>query len=127
MTIHLQASNQQEISQFFDLLSPSIATRLQESKTSNQYHATFELDFAALQQRIEQRRQKQDTTINKNLIGVIGLYRASGNSFQAIADKMNDEGYRNSRGRLLNKTQVRRLHQQYLKEAASMAKRKSKS
>ena len=127
MTIHLQASNQQEITQFFELLSPSIATSLQESETSNEYHATFELDFAALQQRIEQRRRKQDTTVNKNLIGVIGLYRASGNSFQAIADKMNNEGYRNSRGRLLNKTQVRRLHQQYLEEVASVAKRKSKT
>ena len=127
MTIHLQAKTQKEIAQFFELLSPSIATSLKESKTNNQYHTIFELDFAALQQRIEQRRKKQDITINKNLIGVIGLYRVSGNSFQVIADKMNNEGYRNSRGRLLNKTQVRRLHQQYLEEVASVAKRKAKS
>ena len=130
MTIHLQAKTQKEITQFFELLSPSIATSLKESKTHNQYHTTFELDFAALQQRIERRNRKQDTTVNKNLIGVIGLYRAAGNSFQAIADKMNGEGYRNSRGLLLNKTQVRRLHQQYLEEVANKVKgttNKSKS
>lgn len=125
MTIHLQASNQQEITQFFELLSPSIATQLQEAKTSNEYHAIFELDFAALQQRIQRQRNKQDVTVNKNLIGVIGLYRASGTSFQGIADKMNEEGYRNSRGLLLNKTQVRRLHQQYLEEVSTTIKRAS--
>lgn len=69
---------------------------------------------------------KQDKSKNVELVGLVGLYKSNGLSYQKIADKLNMDGYTNSRNNQFNKMQIKRLYDLYLKEQASLLTAKKK-
>ena len=124
MIVHIESKDQEEIQLFFDLLSKSIAIELETFEAKGKHNAMFKLNFKKLQQLVTNQTNvtKQDVNINSTLIGVIGLYRSQGQTFQEIAKRMNKEGYKNSRNNALNKMQVSRLYKKYQEEAKAKLK-----
>lgn len=86
-------------------------------KLSKPMEQELKAEIEQLKGIIEQlKRPKQDTTKNRSLVAMVGLYRSSGLSLQKIADKLNGEGLTNSRNNPFNKMQIKRLYDLYLKE-----------
>jgi len=127
--ITLQSKDKRDLELFFDILDPSIAKGLKqwesdkvnETGDKHKVHTSiFSLDFKALRKYLKEKRvevevevevlkKKQDLSKNKALIEKIKEYREKGFSFSKIADEMNMEGLRNSRGNRFNKMTVSRL------------------
>ena len=128
MQVHIQSDNEEEIKLFFSLLSESIAIELETFEAKGKHNAMFQLDFRELQKLVTNQTNvtKQDININSTLIGVIGLYRSQGQTFEEIAERMNKEGYRNSRNNKLNKMQVNRLYKKYQEEVKAKLKKGQK-
>ena len=131
MKVHLISNRgEEEIDLFFELLSKDIAINKSQftKEADGEGHAIFDLDFKKLQKTVSNRRKnvtlKQNLSVNKTLIARIGLYRKNGLSFQKIADKLNAEGFLNSRKNKLNRMQVIRLHDKYLIEEKTKLKKK---
>lgn len=129
MKVHLISNKKDEIELFFTLLSKTIAiNKTQFTKDDGEVHAIFDMDFKKLQRTVTNKRKKvtlkQDLSVNAKLAARVGLYRSNGLSFQKIADKMNREGFRNSRKNKLNKMQVQRFYKEYQKEVKSELKKK---
>lgn len=118
--ITIQSADKRDIDLFFDLIGERVGKRLQRFEAKGTHTAMFEIDFRELQKIVtngnENVTKKQDLSKNSNLCAVVGLYRKSGLSFQKIADKLNAEGYTNSRNRKFNKMQVSRLYDKYMQE-----------
>ena len=116
MTLHLQSNDERDIELFFELLSPNIAIGLNQFEVNSTKNATFRMNFRELQKCVTNPKNvtpilpKQDLSVNADLVEVIAAHRKAGLSFQEIAYRMNKEGYRNSRGNMLNKMQVSRLY-----------------
>lgn len=101
---------------------------LKEEKVTNQKNVTDKKELGAMEQELKEeiqrlnniiedlKKPKQDKSKNAQLIALVGLYKNSGLSYQKTADKLNNEGYTNSRNNPLNKMQVKRLYDLYLKE-----------
>lgn len=60
---------------------------------------------------------------NRELVGIVGLYRCGGLTYKAIAEKLNLEGRTNSLGRPLNSSTVYRLHKKYQQEQQQLLKK----
>ena len=88
----------------------------------------FTIDYRQLQKVVTNGNKnvtkKQDLSVNKSLIARVGLYRNKGLSYQKIADKLNNEGFRTSRRNKLNRMQVMRLYKQYQDEGKKLLKKK---
>jgi len=134
--IKIQSKSKADIELFFELV-PDVATKKSSAKpfeVKGVYTSLFEVDFKGLQKNVTNKKKnknvtkkkkvlKQDTKKNVKLSGVVGLYRTSGLSYQKIADKMNKEGYTNSRGAKIDKQQVFRLYQKYQEEEIKLIKK----
>lgn len=122
--IKIESTDKRDIDLFFQLL-PSVGIGVQRFSQKGNNVAMFQLDFKKLHQLVTNQRNitKQDTSINTSLISIVGLYRNSGMTFQEIGDKMNEEGYTNSRGNQLNKMQVNRLYKKYEEEQKKLLKK----
>ena len=70
----------------------------------------------ALKKELSKNGPKQDLSINKELVVAIQIYRQNGQTFQQIADRLNERSFRNSRGNKLNSMQVKRLFDKHQKE-----------
>jgi len=139
--IKIQSKDKADIELFLELV-PNVATKKSNTEpfeVKGVYTSLFEVDFKALHKNVTFKRKKnnkknnvtkkkkvlkQDNKKNVKLSGVVGLYRTSGLSYQKIADKMNKEGYTNSRGSKIDKQQVFRLYQKYQQEEIKLLKRK---
>jgi len=121
MKVHIQSSDPAEIDLFFRLLSKKVAIEETSFEAKGEQHSLFLMDFKELQKCVTIKRKnvtlKQNLEVNPELIANIGLLRASGLSFQKVANKLNDRGFKNSRGNKLNRMQVIRLHKKYESEA----------
>lgn len=119
MVIHANSKNRKEIEALLNLIPKRLFTKLTTFKKGNGLHCLrCEINLDGLEKAVN--AKKQDLKINTNLVGVIGIYRNAGMSFQDIANKMNEEGYTNSRGNALNKMQVSRLYKQYQIESKAL-------
>lgn len=111
--ITIQSTDERDIDLFFTLLGDKVGTEKKQWKNKRTHTCIFRLDFRELQKNVTNKKdnvtKKQNLSINKDLISRIELYRGNGLSFQRIADKMNAQGFKNSRGNKLNKMQVSRL------------------
>jgi len=83
---------------------------------------TLSIENEALKKEIEELNNqlikaspKQNLEVNKLLISAIQMYRMRGMSFQKIANKLNEDNYKNSRGNPLNSMQVKRLFDKHSK------------
>ena len=138
--IRIQSDDKESIDLFFELLGKGIVAKGSDSESfegGGVHTAIFKLDFKGLQKAVtikkkrktknvtkpQKRPLKQDNKKNVKLTGVVGLYRSRGMSYQKIADKMNDDGYTNSRGLAICKQQVYRLYEKYKKEEIKLLKK----
>lgn len=133
--IKIQSERKGDIELFFDLLDKSIVAKESDGEpffAGGTYTSIFELDFKALQKIVTFKKNiknvtkvvKQDNSKNVALSAVAGLYASNGMVMEKIAEKMNADGYTNSRGRKINKQQVFRLLKKYRKEEAKLLNRK---
>jgi len=137
-TIKIQSNSKEDIDLFFELLggeSISASPDCKPFEVKGTWTSLFEIDFKALHKNVtiknkknknvtkRKRVLKQDTSKNPHLIGVAGLYASSGLSMAKIAEKMNKEGYKNSRGNEINKEQVQRWLKKYRDEEAKLLKK----
>lgn len=96
-----------ELKDFVDLEKiAEILTQAQNLVIENQNLAK---KVQILEKEILKVQPKQDLSINTRLVNEIEIYREMGDSYQQIADKLNADGYTNSRGNKLNSMQVKRL------------------
>jgi len=123
--VRVQSEKKEDIDLYLELLSGS-AKKINRFDVEGLYTATFRVDFRALHKivtnksnvtNIKGKVKKQDTSINKELSALVGLYKSNGKSLQVIADKLNKDGFTNSRGNKINKEQVNRLYKKYKAEA----------
>ncbi len=133
--IRIQSDDKESIDLFFELLGKGIVAKGSDSESfegGGVHTAIFKLDFRGLQKVVKKRKKikktrsrvfKQDVRKNVKLSGVVGLYRSRGMSFQKISDKMNADGYTNSRGLKMNRQQVYRLYEKYKKEEIELLKK----
>ena len=122
MNVKIQSNLKNDLELYFRLL-PNVAIGVQEFEQDGTHTAMFTIDFKELHKVVTKKENvtitpnKQDLSVNANLVGLVGLYRNNGTSFQKIADRLNKDGYKTSRGGKLNKMQVSRLYEKYLKES----------
>lgn len=137
--IRIQSESKSDIELFFDLVE-GVATKGSDTKPfegGGVYTSVFEVDFKALHKNVTNKKKrkkkkvtkknkvlKQDNKKNVKLSGIVGLYRSRGMSYQKIADKMNEEGYTNSRNLKIGKQQVFRLYEQYKQEEVKLLSKK---
>jgi len=138
-TIKIQSDSKADIDLFFELLGGQNISRSPDAspfEVKGTWTSLFELDFKALQKNVtiknkknknvtnRKRIVKQDISKNSYLSATAGLYASSGLSMQKVADKMNKEGHKNSRGNKINKEQVQRWLKKYRAEEAKLLKQK---
>jgi len=121
--VTVQSKDKRDIELFFDLLGDNVGKGVKAWEHDGKHTSMFVFDFRALQKNLKSKRvneevkivevevlkKKQDLTKNKELEKNIKKYRRKGLSFGKIADKMNAEGFRSSRGNKLNRMTVYRL------------------
>ena len=136
--IKIQSESKADIDLFFELLGGENISRSPDCspfEVKGTWTSLFELDFKALQKNVTIRNKKkknvtkkkrlikQDISKNSFLSATAGLYASGGMSMQKIADKMNKEGHKNSRGNKINKEQVQRWLKKYRAEEAKLMKK----
>lgn len=111
--ITIQSTKKADLDLFFQLLGDRVGRGKQEWDKDGNHTCMFTLNFKELQRVVTNAKgnvtKKQDLSINKELIKRVKRYRKSGLSFQKVADKLNSEGFKNSRGNKLNRMQVCRM------------------
>jgi len=137
--IKIESKSKADIDLFFELLGGENISRSPDAspfEVKGTWTSLFELDFKALQKNVtiknkknknvtkRKRVVKQDISRNSYLAATAGLYASSGMSMQKIADKMNKDGHKNSRGNKINKEQVQRWLKKYRAEEAKLLKQK---
>ena len=139
-TIRIQSKSKEDIELFFDLTGKGVASKGSDTEAfymKGVYTSIFELDFRGLQKIVTNKKNKklknvtkrnkplkQDIKKNVSLSALVGLYYSTGMSMQKIAEKMNKEGHKNSRGNEINKQQVFRLLKKYQAEETKLLKKK---
>lgn len=76
----------------------------------------LKLENKQIKERLKNYSPKQDLKINEGLKQSITSFRKEGMSFQKIANYLNEEGFKNSRGSVLNSMLVSRLYKKSLLE-----------
>lgn len=126
--ITIQSKDSRDIDLFFTLLGDRVGKGKKQFENDGTHTCMFTIDYRQLQKVVTNGNKnvtkKQDLSVNKSLIARVGLYRNKGLSYQKIADKLNNEGFRTSRRNKLNRMQVMRLYKQYQDEGKKLLKKK---